>query len=464
MKKIFLFILTSLFVLPNFAQEIVGDWSGVLKIQSVELRIVLHIKKEENIYSATMDSPDQGAKGIPVTKVGLNGTTMIFEVETAGIKYEGNVEDETLIKGTFNQVGQSFPLDFVKQEGEMAKAKRPQEPKPPFPYASEEVSFVNLKASIKLAGTLTYPTEGSKFPAVILITGSGPQNRDEEIFEHKPFAVIADYLTRNGIAVLRYDDRGVAESEGDQASATSADFATDVEAAVEFLKANSKINAKRISLIGHSEGGMIAPMVAAESDDVASIVLLAGPGMLGSDLLILQTKLITEAYGVDDEKLKSTIEINKGAMGIVLEDNSMDTIKNQLTEYFRAVVESSPEMVGGSQEAADGFVKAHVQRMANPWMKYFLAYDPSEYLSKVKCPVLALNGEKDLQVPPNENIELIREILDKAGNNDFKTVIIPNLNHLFQECETGLPLEYGKIEQTFSPDALKLISDWILTH
>ena len=464
MKKYFLLLIIGLIALPNFAQEIVGDWSGKLKVQSMELRIVLHIQKSEDSYTATMDSPDQGAKGIPISKVELTEDTMVFEVAAAGIKYNGVVENGQSIVGTFNQAGQSFPLTFEKLHGDEVQTKRPQEPKPPFPYVSEEVSFVNPKASIKLAGTLTYPKEGNKFPAMLLITGSGPQNRDEEIFEHKPFAVIADYLTRNGIAVLRYDDRGVAESEGTQADATSADFATDVEAAVEFLKTQPQIDKKRIGLIGHSEGGMIAPMVASTSKDVATIVMLAGPGMVCNDLLALQSKLIGEAYGLDEEKLESAAQMNYGAMEIVLENDSMDSIKSKLTTYFTSIVEKSPELVGGNEAAAVGFVKAQVRKMANPWMKYFLAFDPSVFLTKVKCPVLALNGAKDLQVPPNENIDLIRKSLEKAKNKDFKTVILPNLNHLFQECETGAPLEYGKIEQTFSPDALKLMSDWILAH
>lgn len=286
MKIVLVFLITILTSITLNAQDITGEWNGLLKVQGIQLRLVFNVAKTDSGYLSTMDSPDQGANDIPVTTTTFDHPKIIFEVKNIGIEYIGELKGEEII-GTFKQGGQEFSMDLSREEIEKVVVKRPQEPTEPYPYYSEDVTFKNATADISLAGTLTLPKKKGKYPVVILISGSGPQNRDCDLLGHKSFLVISDYLTRNGIGVLRYDDRGVEESTGDFDNATSADFATDVESAVEYLKSRKEIDKKNIGLVGHSEGGLIAPMVAAESEDIAFIVLLAGTGIQGDQLLLM---------------------------------------------------------------------------------------------------------------------------------------------------------------------------------
>ena len=299
------------------------------------------------------------------------------------------------------------------------------------------------------------------FTAVILVTGSGPQNRDEELLGHKPFFVLADYLTRKGIAVLRYDDRGIGESTGDFTKATSEDFADDALAAVEFLKARKDIN--KIGVAGHSEGGLIAPMVAVQSDDVDFIVLMAGTGIRGDSILMLQTELIMRASGTEEKLIKRDLNFFRKGYNELLSDKDDEQLKQALTAIINEAYESLSEaekLEAGNKEM---MVESQLGMLLSPWFRYFVKYDPYPTLTKVKCPVLAINGEKDLQVPPKENLSAIEKALKEGGNKNYKIVEMPGLNHLFQKSETGSPTEYGKIEETFSEDAMKVISDWILT-
>lgn len=451
-----------LFSITSFAQDITGSWNGVLKVQGIQLRLTFHVEKTEKGYSSSMDSPDQNAYGIPATSTSFNDNTLQIGIAAAGIEYAGVLEADEKIKGTFKQGGMNLPLDLSREAFIKVEQKRPQEPREPYPYLSEDLFFHNEKAGIKLAGTLTTPQEGSNFPAVILISGSGAQNRDEEIMGHKPFLVLADYLTRNGIAVLRYDDRGTAESEGNFMNATSADFATDVQAAVDFLKTRNEINPSQIGLIGHSEGGLIAPMVASSDEDVAFIVLLAGTGVRGDKILLAQQALIGEVSGMTTAQLKENDLISRGAFEIVVKEQSEEQLKNELTEYMTKVFRNIPKENLPPNMTESDFVVAQTSQLSNPWMKYFINYDPAPALEKVSCPVLAINGAKDLQVPAKENLAAIKHALEKGGNPNITTVELPGLNHLFQEADTGAPSEYGEIEQTFSPDAMKLISEWII--
>ena len=355
-------------------------------------------------------------------------------------------------------------MNLSKEIIEKEKLVRPQEPTKPYSYYSEDITFENKIAGISLAGTLTLPKKDGVFPVVILISGSGPQNRDEELLGHKPFLVLSDYLTKNGIAVLRYDDRGVGQSKGDFKTATSSDFATDVESAISYLKTRKEINKKKIGLIGHSEGGLIAPMVASKSKDVAFIVLLAGTGIQGDQILLLQQKLIGKASGISDVDLQKNEIANRKVFDIVNKSNNLDQLNNDLTTYIKQSLKDNPTEEKPAGMSDDDFVKLQVKQITNPWMQYFIKYNPAPALEKVKCPVLAINGEKDLQVPPKENLEAIKKALTKGGNKKVTTKEFPNLNHLFQECETGLPDEYAKIEQTFSPTALTEILKWIQTQ
>lgn len=460
MKKITLAVLTSLISLTFFGQEIAGQWNGILKVPGAQLRLVFNIQKTANSISATMDSPDQGAKGIPVSTSSFENSALKITVANLKIEYEGTLGKDNIILGNFKQAGQSFPMNLSKDKVEKEALIRPQEPTKPYSYYSEDIIFENKKAGITLAGTLTLPKKDGVFPAVILISGSGPQNRNEELLGHKPFLVLSDYLTKNGIAVLRYDDRGVAASKGNFKTATSLDFSTDVEAGIEYLKTRKEINKSKIGLIGHSEGGIIAPMVASKSKDVAFIVLLAGTGIQGDQLLLLQQQLIGKVSGMSDEELQKNKLSNSKIYDIANKSTSTEQLQTNLTNYIK----QNPNTEKPAGMTDEEFLKLQVQQIATPWMHYFIKYNPAPTLEKVKCPVLALNGEKDLQVPPKENLTAIKEALSKGGNKNVTAIELPNLNHLFQECKTGSPQEYATIEQTFSPAALTEILEWIQTQ
>ncbi len=458
MKK---YLLIGLMLIPALwmsAQEITGSWNGSLKLPGMQLRIVFHVNKTDAGYSVTMDSPDQSANGIPMTKATFENSILSLEMAAARIEYSGTLKNDTLF-GTFNQAGQPFPMNMTRTEFPKVETKRPQEPSKPYPYYSENISFVNPKANITLAGTLTLPSKEGKFPVVVLISGSGPQNRDEELMGHKPFLILSDYLTRNGIGVLRFDDRGCYESKGDFAKATTFDFATDVKAAVNYLKTRKEVDKKHIGLIGHSEGGIIAPIVASEDKSVGFIVLLAGTGIPGSELLTLQQEAIGRASGMAEEQLEKTKSINTGIYNIINETSDSTTIANKLTEYLNKAIKENPDMQKTSNP--EDIIKQVITQTTSPWMINFIRYNPATALVKVKCPVLALNGSKDLQVPADVNLPAIETAVKKGGNKKITTKELPGLNHLFQECNTGLPKEYGEIEQTMSPIALEAINSWI---
>lgn len=453
-----LFVLLLLVSSLTRAQDITGQWNGVLDVQGIKLRLVFHVSQGADGLTATMDSPDQGANGIPVAKTTFDPPAVAFEIPGIGMEYQGTLADST-IEGTFRQRGFETPLNLSREAIDLAPPNRPQEPAAPFPYRSEEVTFNNPVAKISLAGTLTLPEKGDKFPAVVLISGSGPQNRNEELLGHKPFLVLADYLTRRGIAVLRYDDRGTAQSEGDFAAATSADFATDVASAVAYLQTRAEIDQKHIGLVGHSEGGLIAPMVAAGSRDIAFIVLLAGPGISGSDILMQQTELIARANGMDKAELQTELEMLQAFLDIASSGDDLEAtqaaLKARLEQDFAEHPERVPEGKTPEELIGDNL------KLLTPWMRYFLQYDPVPALEQVQCPVLAINGAKDLQVPAQANLEAIAQALARGGNQRATTVELPNLNHLFQECQSGSPSEYALIEETFSPKALEVVGEWI---
>lgn len=420
------------------------------------MRLVFTITKTDSGFSTLMDSPDQNAFGIPVNSTSFENSTLKIIVTNAQIDYVGVLGTDNKIIGDFKQGGLSFPLNLSKEKVEIEKIIRPQEPSKPYPYYTEEVTFENKNAGIQLAGTLSLPKKEGLFPAVILISGSGPQNRDEELLGHKPFLVLSNFLTNNGIAVLRFDDRGTALSKGDFETATSLDFSTDVEAALQFLLSRKEINKTKIGLIGHSEGGIIAPMVANKSKNIAFIVLLAGTGIQGDELLLLQQELLGKASGINDEALKKLIAKNKEAFKIVKNATDQNQLKLDLMNYLKQSLNDKPEGISD-----DDFINLQVNQLSSNWLQYFIKYNPAQTLEKVKCPVLAINGEKDLQVPPKENLEAIRIALKKGGNKKVTLLEIPNLNHLFQECNTGTPQEYSEIEQTFSPLALNEVLKWI---
>ncbi len=447
---------------PAAGQNLEGTWEGALDLGPAKLRLALKVTKAAGgALAAKLDSIDQGAKDLTVDVISFKDGAVHFEMKQLLVVFDGTLNKEgSEIAGQFKQGGGSFPLT-LKRVDKPTTLDRPQEPKPPFPYDEEEVSYENKRDGVKLAGTLTLPRGKAPFPAVILITGSGPQNRNEELMGHKPFLVLADYLTRRGVAALRVDDRGVGGSTGSVPNSTSENFAVDVLAGIEFLKSRKEINPKQIGLIGHSEGGLVAPMVASQSNDVALIVLLAGPGLPGEEILYQQGALILKASGAGTEALARQRATQEMMFSILKQEKDNAVAEKKLREELNKQMAG----VGEAQKTqAAQSAELQIKQVLSPWFRHFLTYDPRPTLSKVKCPVLALIGENDLQVPAAENLREIEATLKAAGNKDVTTMRMPKLNHLFQTSETGLPGEYGKIEETFAPVALKTIGDWILAR
>jgi len=428
----------------SVASDIAGDWSGTLDTGAQKLSLVFHIAGTAAGLTASLDSVTQGAKGIPISAVMRNGSRIVMESEAVHGRFEGTIsKDLSTIDGTWSQ---GAPLPLLLKRGRPPAPNRPQNPKKPYPYKEEDVKYRNPAAGITLAGTLTIPQGKGPFRAVLLISGSGPNDRDEELMDHRPFLVLADYLTRRGIEVLRSDKRGVGESGGRYSTATTADFASDAGAGVAFLKSRAEVDPKKIGLIGHSEGGMIAPMVAAHDDSVAFIVMMAGAGVRGDVTLPEQKRLLMEAAGVPHATAARAAEQEAAIIAMVEKEPDPAALRKEVTQRF-----------GASDE-----VKEMVDALLTPWMRYFLTYDPAVALREVHCPVLALNGSKDLQVPAALNLPAIGRALEEGGNRYFEAVEMPGLNHLFQPAKTGGADEYQQIEITIAPEALEKIGAWIL--
>ena len=342
----------------------------------------------------------------------------------------------------------SAAVVFAKQA-----PSRPQEPQPPFPYVAQDVSYENSQAEgVSLEGLFTKPNSGGPFPAVLLISGAGPQDRDETIAGHKPFLVLADYLTRRGVAVLRVDDRGTGKSTGKFETANTEDFASDAEAGVQYLMSRDDVDAKHIGLIGHGEGAIIAPMVAVKMPQIGFIVLLAGTGVPGEEVLLAQTERAEEAADVPGEQIKADKKIGKLLYDLVREGKSEVELRKAL---FDLPEKEKPYITAWQRQ---------LPALEAPWLRFFLSYDPAPVLEKVKCPVLALEGQKDMQVVPDQNVPAIKKALARGGNHDSEVVVLPKLNYMFQTADTGLGWEYGTIQETIAPAVLAKIGDWITEH
>jgi pimeloyl-ACP methyl ester carboxylesterase len=441
-------------------QGLDGDWDGEILANAIKLRVAWHIATtpQDGTY-ATFDSIDQGANGIPVSGISRDGANVKLELKIAGGAFQGVLSDDgKTITGQWLQGGASLPLTLTRRAAGAVQPtlNHPQTPKPPFPYTSQDVAYDDVAAKVKLAGTLTLPRGKGPFPAVVLIAGSGPNTRDEPLLGHRHFLVLSDYLTRHGIAVLRYDKRGTGSSTGDYGKATSLDFADDADASIAFLKTRPEIDPRHIGLIGHSEGGLIAPMVAARNPEVAFIVMMAGPGVNGLDILLEQGRLISKAYGVDDARLQKASALREQLFDIMRDEKDSAAAAAKA----RTLLASSGKDMGLPDSAIDGLV----QQVNNDWFRFFMTYDPATALRKLRIPVLVLNGSNDLQVPPAQNLPPIRAAL--AGDPKAEIHELPGLNHLFQTSKTGSPLEYSTIEETIAPSALDLITSWVLkqTH
>lgn len=445
-------------------QGLAGHWQGVLKPNpAIELRLALEIQKTAaGAYEGAMISLDQGRARMPISTLTEGSGTITMQVASIGGAYDGQLSaDGSEFTGEWQQGGQKFPLSF-KRVAQAQTLHRPQEPQKPYPYAEEEVTMENLATGIQLAGTLTLPRGRGPHPAVVLLTGSGPQDRDEALMGHRSFFVLADHLTRAGLAVLRYDDRGIGKSTGDFGKATHLDFVDDALAAVAWLKTRKEIDPRRIGLLGHSEGGIVASLAAVKRPgDIAFLVLLAGVGVPMDELLIRQGIDLARVRGAGEDTVAKSAAAQRALFallkqatdGAAAEKLVQEITAKQLTEYTpeqRKALGLSETMIANQSKIA-----------ASPWFRQLLAYDPRPTLRQVQCPLLAINGEKDQQVSAKENLAAIREAVTAGGNPRVKTVEFPGLNHLFQTCATGAISEYGQIEETIAPIVLGRVSDWI---
>lgn len=431
------------------AQEAVGQWHGLIAAAGVELRIGVTIEAgDDGALSGELASPDQGAGTIAIQDIRVDNDRLSFSAPSIRGRYEGEW-DATL--GAWNgRWIQGEPLPLTLARGPVPSRARPQVPAKPYPYREEDVAFESAPG-VRLAGTLTVPPGRGPFPAAVLITGSGPQDRDEALLGHRPFLVLADHLTRRGIAVLRYDDRGVGKSTGDFPAAVSADFAVDAGAGVAFLRGRKEIDPKRVGLIGHSEGGMVAPMVAVKDPSIAFVVLLAGPGAPSRELMAAQRRAVGQVSGATPEVVARR-EAVLGRIDSALADTAnWEAAKVEATRLLAA----SAAEAGFSAEAA----VARNRLLLTPWYRDFIAFDPRANLRRLRMPVLAVNGANDLQVVAMLNLPAIREAL--KDHPDAEVVELPGLNHLFQTSATGSPMEYGRIEETFAPLALETVSRWV---
>lgn len=448
--------------------RLAGIWQGALDVGAMKLRLVFDIKEEGGKLVGTLDSPDQQAFGMPIDTIDVQGSTVTIELHRIQGSFSGTfTADAEQIDGKWSQMGRDFPL--VLRRGEKIQpARRPQEPTPPFPYVAEEVSYENAADGVRLAGTLTRPRANGPFPAVLLITGSGRQDRDETLMGHKPFLVLADYLTRRGFAVLRVDDRGVGGSTGNLEQSTLRDFAEDVLAGVAYLRSRDDIG--RVGLVGHSEGGIVASLAANASPDVAFVVLIASPGVRIDELLIQQQRAIGSASGMSERMLAFSESLQREIFEILRRTPDNDEAAAQIEALW---AKRKGEAIEGEKlsetdqtalSASEAALEAQIKMIGTPWFRDLLEQDPALPLRQLRRPVLALFAERDMQVPIEHNLPALEKALRVAQNSDVTILKMPGLNHLMQTARTGSPAEYATIEETFAPAALEAIADWLVSR
>jgi uncharacterized protein len=442
-------------------QSISGHWEGVITVMGSNLGIMIDFRTEAESLAATIDIPQQNAKGLALKNIRYTSPKIRFELPAGpGLAtFDGKVKADT-ISGDFTQGG--VVGTFYLKRGEEQKPGTVVEEM--VPYKQEEVKIIN--GDITLAGTLTLPQSDGSHPAVVMITGSGAQNRDEEIFGFKPFRIIADHLTRNGIAVLRCDDRGVGGSTGSVNKSTADDFAGDIQAAVKFLQLRSDINPKQIGLCGHSEGGIIAPLAASRSKNIAFIILLAGTGIQGDKVILKQIESLSREGGATDEEVQRALKLQQRVYETVRSDKGWEELKAEFkTEAMLSMEKMTPEQrkaIPDVDKFVDSNIEMQLKAAQTPWFKYFIDYDPAVALAKVKCPVLALFGELDKQVPAEINKQAMEKALKKGKNKNYSLHVFPNANHLFQTAQTGSPSEYVSLKKEFIGGFLDMMTDWIL--
>jgi hypothetical protein len=450
---------------PEPALELLGYWTGGLyQAGALVLRLGFEFAPAPcGQVHASMDSPDQGAENIPASSLSLEGDSLAFEIASASGAFHGTVAaGRDSIWGNWTQGGGTIAMHLVRGDGPVSFA-RPQDPVPPFPYSEVGVSYENPNDGTRFAGTLTIPEGEGPFPAALMITGSGAQNRDEALMGHRPFLVIADHLTRRGIAVLRVDDRGVGGSTGNVLEATILDNIGDALAGVAFLRGRPEVDPARIGLIGHSEGGWVAPGVAAETEDVAFIVMLAGPSVSGREILLAQSRAIMEASGAT--QIEEGLTINRIGIDAAASETTVERAREAVRRAVEEAIAGLPPEEGSAlravweAETVQSNVEAGLPTMVSPWYRNLVVYDPIATLENLEIPALALYGERDLQVPPTQSVPILEDAWD--DHPDATIHVFPGLNHLFQHAETGLMAEYAVIEETFAPQALEMMGSWI---
>jgi uncharacterized protein len=446
-----------------FAQTAVaGDWEGAITLPGIDLGIAVHFTGKNDSLQATIDIPMQMAKGLPLKNVRAPLPSVHFELPAGpGLAvFEGMVAGDS-ITGGFQQGSVSARFHLRRSKDRKADAAAP-----PPPYHEEEVAIPN--GTVTLAGTLSMPRTGGPFPAAILLTGSGAQNRDEEIFGFKPFQILADHLTRNGFAVLRCDDRGVGGSTGDMKTATTADFSLDALALYGFLQKRREIRASQIGLIGHSEGAETAAMTAAASKDVAFVVLLAGPAIPGDSTILSQIQSLGRSAGESEENISRGLELERNVFATVRAQKGWDELRSSLIAEMHRSMDRLPTAQKDAMQNPDSVIAARVEvqmsGLRTPWFAFFLSHDPAADLARIRCPVLALFGELDMQVSPALNAKPMSSALSASGNTDVQVVTIPGVNHLFQKAVTGSPAEYAGLEKKFSDGILDQITAWLTTR
>jgi pimeloyl-ACP methyl ester carboxylesterase len=434
-----------------------GTWQGAIETGNMRMRLQLRLSHDEKgQLIAALDSLDQGIQGIPASKVVEQAGELSFDLSAFGAEYNGKLTaTKNEIIGQWSQNGNLERLDFRRSD-KILELRRPQNPVKPYPYREEEVSFASADGKGTLAATLTIPQGAGPFPAALLVGGSGPNDRDETIAGHKPFLVLADFLTKKGVAVLRYDQRGIAQSTGNYAEATMENFTQDTQAAFAYLKSRKEVDAKRLGIIGHSEGGILGSLVATSSNHVNWMVLLATPATTGEKTLLRQSELVARTGGLAEEQITLSLEFDRKAYAAVREEKDALALERKL----RTLVEQSG--LGAAMPPAA--LEAQIRLMSSPWFREFLDYDPAPALGQLKCPVLAMSGDRDLQVDSTENVPLLRRAYESSGNKDFTVLEIEGVNHLFQKAQSGSPALYGAIEETIAPEVLAALGNWVTKH
>ncbi len=444
-------------------ETLVGIWYGQTPISSDDtLRFALEVAaRADGSLTADLISLDQGAAAVPSSRLDFSAPLVQVEFRGSGIALEGTLSaDGQALDLEYRQGSFTGHLPLQRVEHVPGLAPRWQNPLRPYPYQEEEVTYPGGAAGQTLAGTLTLPSGGGPFPAVVLVTGSGPQGRDELVGYHRPFLVLADYLTRRGIAVLRYDDRGVGQSTGRFDLATTADLADDALAGVTYLRGHPEIDPGRIGIVGHSEGGMIAPMVASRSPQVALIVLLAGPGIRLDELIVTQHGLFALADGASEAQVEALRAMYRVIHQTIVAEEDRAAVYSAIGAYYNGLSDAERGLLGWSRST----LNATIESRLTPWWRYLLAFDPAVYLEQVRCPVLALNGDQDLNVVAAENLAAIDQALTVAGNADYRVVQLPGLNHLLNGNGEGEPTDTTRAIETISPEVLELVSSWVRQH